>query len=228
MPSATSFVILLPQAIRDTALTVAALHTGEFPQEGYAAFRNRCEAQVDALGNELRQAQHAVDIIADAQYAQCALLDEAVLRCMKNVHRDAWERSPLQLTRFNSHDAAEELIARMQTRLSGPQPDMTLLLIFHTVLLLGFKGKFAEHGATERFRLMTELTGRIEGKGQKQMPEVATDSYAGIAMTAGAPCRWVGVLSPLVWAMLAALMVALLYGGLQYWLSLSISVLTKE
>lgn len=227
MPSSISFVTLLPQAIRDTALTVAGLHARKFPQEGYAAFRSRCEAQVDALSQELRDAGHTDDVIDDALYAQCALLDEAISRCTKIEYRDLWERQQLQSTRFDSDDAGEELIRRMQVRLGSAQPDMTLLLIFHTVLLLGFRGKFADEGETERFRLMTELTERIEGKAQKRTPDNAGDAGAATVVTPGAPFRWEGVLSPLVWATLVTLMAALVYGGLKYWLALSISLLSK-
>jgi len=224
MTPSTSFVTLLPLAIRDTALTVASLHGGDFPKEGFTLFRQTCETQLERLRTELEKAGHPQDVIDDALYAQCALLDESVLRCLKNKHRDDWEHQPLQVTQFNSHDAGEELVRRMQARLHTPQANMTLLLIFHTVLLLGFQGKFAVQGETERFKLMNELAERIEGGNQKSAPE----DRSTVVVTAGASRRWWPALSPLGWVILAGLIAALLYGGLQHWLSVSINALTQQ
>lgn len=222
MTPSISFVTQLPLAIRDTALTVASLHGGEFPREGFSVFRQTCEAQLERLRTELEEAGQPRDMIDDALYAQCALLDEAVLRCLKNKHRDDWELQPLQVTQFNSHDAGEELVRRMQARLQAPQANMTLLLIFHTVLLLGFQGKFAVQGEIERFALMNALAERLEGNQKSTLEDRST-----VVVTAGASRRWWPTLSPLAWVMLAALLAALLYGGLQHWLSVSISALMR-
>jgi type VI secretion system protein ImpK len=223
MPS-TSFVTLLPLAIRDTALTVASLHAGDFPKNKFDEFRTKCKEQVDRLEEELSEAGHAKDVIDDALYAQCALLDETVLRCLKNEDRDAWEHEPLQVTQFNSHDAGEELIKRMETRLHAPQPNVMLLLIFHTVLLLGFQGRFAVQGETERYKLLNDLSERLEHGD----PKTTSDDRSTVIVTAGPSRRCWPTLSPLAWVMLTAVLAALLYGGLQHWLSTSIAALTQR
>jgi type VI secretion system protein ImpK len=132
--------VLLPNAFRDTALTVATL-ADNATSIGSASFRETCVAQVDALRRELIIAGHPSDVVADAIYAQCALLDETALVQLKGHKRDAWEREPLQVREFNTNDAGDELIARIRRRLQESRPKLALLSIFNAVLGLGFTGK---------------------------------------------------------------------------------------
>lgn len=224
MSASTSLVGRLPLAIRDTALTVTGLHAKDALDEEPADFREKCVRQVDSLKQELTEAGYPTNVIDDALYAQCALLDEAVLRCLKTTQRDAWERQPLQVSRFNSHDAGEELIRRMNLLVHAPQPEPLLLRIFHIVLLLGFHGKYAApDGAAERQLLIRRLADRLEPDSAG-----AKDDSAQVVINATAPGRWHFALSPVGAIVLAAITAALVYGGLQYWLSLSISALTTQ
>ena len=223
MTPTTSYVSQLPLAMRDTALTIASLHTGDFPHDGFKLFRELCEAQLQRLRQELEETGQPADDIDDALYAQCALLDETVLRCLKTEHREEWELRPLQVTQFSSHDAGEELIRRMQARLHAPQADLRLLLIFHSVLQLGFRGKFTEQTETERVELMSELARRITGTHQQPNP----DERCTVTVATGAARRWPGLTS-LALVMLTSLLAALLYGALQHWLSTSITALTQQ
>lgn len=155
----------LPVAFRDTALTVATLG-GQTEPSSFDAVRKQCCAQIARLRAELKAAREPEDVIEDAIYAQCALLDEAALSHLKEDDRDAWEREPLQVTEFGSHDAGDALIARMQQRLRQPQPVLPLLAIFHAVLTTGFRGRFAWEGADVRavmIRVLSERLGATKG-----------------------------------------------------------------
>ncbi|MBB3213274.1 type VI secretion system protein ImpK [Herbaspirillum sp. Sphag1AN] len=223
MTPSSSSIIRLPLAIRDTALTVAALHAGEIPRDGFAVFRQTCEAQLARLRIELTEAREPPDVIDDALYAQCALLDEAVLSCLKAEDRDQWERLPLQVTQFRSHDAGEQLIARMQMWLTATQANQRLLLIFHTVLLLGFKGKFTPQDEAQRIQLISDLAARIERCGGN----IFSEECATIVVTNTKPRRRWPHFSPLLWVLLATLATIATYLGLRHWLSMSIKVLTQ-
>jgi type VI secretion system protein ImpK len=205
--------VLLPNAFRDTALTVATL-ADDGSSTTFASFRDTCVAQVDALRRELTAAGHPSDVVADATYAQCALLDETALVRLKDHERDAWEREPLQVREFNTNDAGDELIARINRRLQEPRPKLALLMIFNAVLGLGFTGKFALNGADARIELMRALDQRI---GQSH------DTSGTVLLTNNAASRWRMNLSPLGWVIASAVIAALVYVALGQWLATSIA-----
>lgn len=152
----------LPVAFRDTALTVATLGgQGHAAQSSFDTLRQRCRNQIQRLRAELKMAGQPDDVIQDAVYAQCALLDEAALNHLKGQDRDAWEREPLQVVEFCTHDAGDALIARMQLRLHQPQSIQPLLAIFLAVLSLGFSGRFALEGQDRRAAMMRALRERL-------------------------------------------------------------------
>lgn len=204
---------LLPIAFRDTALEVVTL-ADKATSTGFADFRKTCLEQVDALRVELTAAGHPSDVVADATYAQCALLDETALAHLKGHEREAWEREPLQVRVFNTNDAGDELIARISRRLQEPAPKLALLSIFNAVLGLGFTGKFALNGADARIELMRALDQRI---GQSH------DTSGTVLLTNTEPLRWRMNMSPLGWVIASIVAAALVYLALDQWLAASIA-----
>lgn len=206
----------LPLALRDTALTVASLATAAQPKT-FALLAQQCDMQIAQLRSELAAAGHASDMIDDAVYAQCALLDETALTHLRGDDRDTWECEPLQVRYFNSYDAGDELIRRIERRLVEPQPVFPLLAIFSTVLGLGFQGKFALHGAESREALIRAVNERLDGKAGG----ITTDT---VLVKLGTPRRFTG-LSPLAWVALACAVSGLVYLAAQHWLTASIDAL---
>jgi len=90
-PSMTtvSTPIGLPLALRNTALTVTSLANGAQP-ETFKTFAAQCDQQIGLLRTELAAASCTPDVINDAVYAQCALLDEIALKCLSGGDRDTW------------------------------------------------------------------------------------------------------------------------------------------
>jgi type VI secretion system protein ImpK len=206
---------LLPNAFRDTAFTVAGL-ADDATSITFVSFREKCVAQVDALGRELRAQGHLPDVVRDATYAQCALLDETALARLKGPERDAWEREPLQVREFKSNDAGYELIDRIQQRLTEPRPKLALLSMYNAVLGLGFKGKFALSGADARLELMRALDQRIGKPG-------SVDVSGTVVLTQEASRRWRMNVSPLGWVIGGVLVAGLVYLALGAWLTASIA-----
>lgn len=215
----------LPLAMRDTALTVAGLHRDGRPKDLPDVFRQHCEKQIAALRDELTLSGFSQQVVNDALYAQCALLDETVLRCLKDGNREAWEHRPLQVAHFNSHDAGDELVCRIQAQLQSPKPEPMLLRVFHTVMLLGFQGKFVAPGkAAERSLLIQRISDRLH----QCTGSTDNDDQADMMIRGGTPSRWSLRISPLAWVLLAGVTTIALYAGLQYWLSASIRALIQQ
>jgi type VI secretion system protein ImpK len=70
--------------LRDTALLVSMLTQGG-NTESVKDLRQQCAERVAAFAEALEQRGFAADVREDAQYAQCGLLDETVLRCQSIV-----------------------------------------------------------------------------------------------------------------------------------------------
>jgi type VI secretion system protein ImpK len=211
---------LLPVALRDTALTVATLADEAMPIE-FASFRSKCDQQVERLRNELDAAGHAPDVVEDALYAQCALLDETALHRLQGTDRDAWEREPLQVRQFHTHDAGEELIKRIEKRLADTQPAPALMSIFAAVLGLGFTGKFVLNGADARDTLVRSI--------DQQLGVDADRDIASTVLIAEAPARrrWFGHVSLIAWVAIAGVVAAAVYIALEQWLTAAIARLAN-
>jgi type VI secretion system protein ImpK len=210
---------LLPVSLRDTARTVVDLRSVNPPS--LVDLRKRCDAQVAALREELQRRGHPRDVIDDAAYAQCALLDEAALNGLGEEARDAWEREPLQVKLFGRNDAGEELLRRIGQRLREPRPVMPLLCIFASVLDLGFKGRYAANEADARTKLIRAIDERLaRAMGGNTGPGVPDRSGPVVVN----PSRWRRrPLSPLTWVLIACIAAGLVWFAIDRWLLLSIA-----
>ncbi|SCU74075.1 conserved hypothetical protein [Cupriavidus necator] len=205
---------MIPLALRDTALTIAELaDTAQAPD--FVAFRTKCLDQVKRLKEEFRASGQPMDVVEDAAYAQCALLDEVALGRLQGDGRDAWEREPLQVGQFESHDAGNALITRIERRLAEPQPALPLLAVFQAVLGLGFQGRYALDGANARIALMRTIDERLHRAG-------VHPATGPVLVTAGKPRRRFMHLSALGWLAIAIMGAGLVYMALDRWLALAI------
>lgn len=210
----TTLTPILPLALRDTALTIATL-ADSARTETSEAFRGKCLEHLTRLREEFRAAGQPPEVIDDAVYAQCALLDEFALSRLEGASREEWEREPLQVKEFGSHDAGDALIARIERRVTEPQPALPLLAVFHTVLGLGFQGRFALDGAKDRTALLRALDERLARVG-------ISDTSGPVLVTSGrAHAGWAP--SPLAWVAIAVVGAGLVYLALDRWLDASIA-----
>ncbi|MNN28767.1 hypothetical protein D3C81_1423470 [compost metagenome] len=95
-------------------------------------------------------------------YAQCALLDETVLRNASEQAHAVWAAKPLQAHFFSRHQAGEQLYEDMREALAEPAPDLRVLTCYHRVLMLGFLGRYRTETAPEREQLLTALGEHVE------------------------------------------------------------------
>lgn len=205
---------LLPVALRDTADTVVALR--EFRPASLKGLRERCEAQIVRLREELQQRGQPRDVIDDALYAQCALLDEAALKGLRGEARDAWEREPLQVCTFGRNDAGEELLRRIGLRLREAKPVLPLLGIFAAVLRLGFMGRFAATGDSARAKLVSEIDERLARAEGNATDRNAPEAASPIVVNPSRGRR--RSLSPLAWVLIACIAAGLVWLAINRWL----------
>jgi type VI secretion system protein ImpK len=205
---------LLPLALRDTASTVVALRSGKPPSVD--ALRRQCDAQLAGLKDELQRRSQPRDVIDDALYAQCALLDEAALKGLQGEARAAWEREPLQVRTFGRNDAGEELVRRISQRLREAKPVLPLLRIFAAVLRLGFTGSLVAHGDDARTKLVDEIDERLTRAGGDRVNGNAPGTSSPIVVNPSRRRRH--PLSPLAWVLIACIAAGLAWLAIDRWL----------
>ncbi|CAE6854363.1 hypothetical protein R75461_07632 [Paraburkholderia nemoris] len=152
---------------RNTALEVSLLAQGA-TTAAVPQLRQRCLELVEEFESALEARRAPADVKRDAVYAQCGLLDETVLVQLPEEIRSQWAAQPLQVERFGEHDAGEHVFDRLAERMREAPPNVELLECYAVVLGLGFKGRYAREGATQRtavVKALNDLLARFAPKG---------------------------------------------------------------
>ncbi|MFL9926167.1 DotU family type IV/VI secretion system protein [Herbaspirillum lusitanum] len=195
--------------LRDTALQVSLLAQDAKPAS-VSELRLRCLKLVEAFDKALQERRFSPDVIGDALYAQCGLLDETVLRYLSESEKSEWDATPLQVERFNNHDAGERIYERIAFRMRELPPQLDLLECYSTILGLGFRGRYARTGEQERsaiMRSLDEMIWRLRPRAETSLIVNASGKHR--------PGDWLRGISP--WALaassaLAALVLHLILG----------------
>lgn len=146
--------------LRDTALLVTTLAPGGQVQDA-AQFRDRCRQLIEHFSNALERRGYPRDVRQEALVAQCGLLDETALRYLPTDSRAGWELKPLQVERFNLHDAGERVIDCIEVRMHEASPQLDLLECYAAILAMGFVGRYAREGEAKRTTLITSLNAQL-------------------------------------------------------------------
>jgi type VI secretion system protein ImpK len=147
--------------LRDTALLVTTLSQGG-NAEAVSTLRPRCQQLMAAFSASLEQRGVASDVREDALYAQCGLLDEAVLRYLPLEDKPEWDARPLQVERNGRHDAGDRVLDRLAERMREVSPNVDLLECYSTILGLGFMGRYAREGQAKHSALIASLDAQLE------------------------------------------------------------------
>jgi type VI secretion system protein ImpK len=147
--------------LRDTALQVTTLSQGG-NAEAVSTLRARCQQLMAAFSASLEQRGVASDVREDALYAQCGLLDEAVLRHLPVKDKPEWDARPLQVERNGRHDAGDRVFERLAERMREVSPNVDLLECYSAILGLGFMGRYAREGEAKRSALIASLDAQLE------------------------------------------------------------------
>ncbi|MET3449123.1 type VI secretion system protein ImpK [Ralstonia sp. 1138] len=147
--------------LRDTALLATTLAASGTTQD-VVALRRRCVELMDQFAQALERRGYPEDVRQDALIAQCGLLDEIALRRLSGENHANWEANPLQVERFNIHDAGERVFARLEQRMREAPPCVDLLECYSAILGLNFVGRYAREGEAKRTALVDALNAQLQ------------------------------------------------------------------
>ncbi|MDI2091874.1 type VI secretion system protein TssL, short form [Commensalibacter oyaizuii] len=154
--------ITLDSIMLDTWLLVASLKNGIKIEDGDKLYQ-KAITMVNTVKKELQEQKQSEENIEHITYAQCALLDEAVLdRTEMDSGYNAWVQNPLQVKFFNTMNAGEILFERIKTVLNQPSPNLVVLTCFQRVLALGYQGRYkhlSKHDLTSLTETLTDKVG---------------------------------------------------------------------
>lgn len=154
-------IVAIDALLQDSYLLVVALQQKAAPKDGEELWTH-CVAHVEQCRSRLIDAGVSQRAVNQIGYAQCALLDETVLRNASTQAHAIWAAKPLQAHFFNRHQAGEQLYEDMREALAEPAPDRRVLTCYQRVLMLGFLGRYRTENAAEREQLLTALGEQVE------------------------------------------------------------------
>jgi type VI secretion system protein ImpK len=163
--------------LRDTALLVTTLAAGG-RTEDVIGLRERCQRLIEQFSTALRRRGYPDDVCQDALTAQCGLLDETALHHLSDKDRSQWDARPLQVERFGLHDAGERVFERLDQRMREASPHVALLECYSAILGLGFLGRYAREGETQRAALIAALSARLQALRPEAEPPLIVDRPA--------------------------------------------------
>ncbi|MDI2111742.1 type VI secretion system protein TssL, short form [Commensalibacter nepenthis] len=153
--------IALDSLMLDTWLLVASLKNGIKIEDGDKLYE-KAIAMVDTVKKKLQEQKQSEENIEHITYAQCALLDEAVLdRTEMDSGYNAWVQTPLQVKFFNTMNAGEILFERIKAVLNQPAPNLIVLTCFQRVLALGYQGRYKHLPKQDLTNLTKTLTNKV-------------------------------------------------------------------
>lgn len=203
----------IDQLLQNTWLQVVSLRHGvSFQEREGRKYWQRCVADIESVQRVLKAADYSEQSCQHILYTQCAVLDETVKgRAQEDDAYVQWCNSPLQTHFFGTLEAGNQLYERMRQVLREPAPDISVLTCFHRALMLGFLGGYASSSVPEREQLVAQLSERVPAFDFSQTRPI-------LALAPGRQVvrRWLNH-----WPVrlgLSAVVVALLWWGLDRWL----------
>ncbi|MEF7612875.1 type IVB secretion system protein IcmH/DotU [Aquincola sp. MAHUQ-54] len=122
--------------------------------------RTQCLAALDEAGGRALAAGYDAAQVADARYAVCSYLDEAILHS-DNPVREFWQVKPLQLELYGENLAGEGFFGRLVTLRHAPEANFRLLELYHLCLMLGFQGRYHLESGEELAHISAGLAQEI-------------------------------------------------------------------
>lgn len=195
--------------LSNTALLVTTLAPGGRTRDA-DELREHCGQLINQFSTALQQRGYPDDVRNEALIAQCGLLDEVALRHLPLDVRSEWAGKPLQVERFDLHDAGERVFDRLEERMRETPPQTDLLECYSAILGCGFVGRYARdalEGEAKRAALIDSLDARLNKLRPSSDRPFITDR-AGLRLS-----DWFYRLSPWAIAGFACIAAAIVWGA---------------
>lgn len=154
-----------PQVDADSALRSAYgsillvagwLRDGQVSGARAAAVRAFTEEALRQNRRELLRAGLDEDLVADAQLAVVALIDESANGCPVRDLAEQWQRETLQYTYYSHNNLGRDFFERLEYRRGRPDTPIALLEHFARCLAWGFTGRYREENRLGDLRVLRE------------------------------------------------------------------------
>jgi len=217
----------IDQLMAETWLIVTMLKKGAATLDG-AVLYNHCVKQVESVREALARAGYDEASIEHISYAQCALLDEAVMSRKPEEGEEsridegqlAWRKAPLQARLFGSLHAGEALWSRIAEVLRQPSPNSAVLTCYHRVITLGFQGLYSLNAVsqTQRDEVIKALSERV----------AQPDASLSLVVHRTGKHRYSLLRSVWFWVVLAVVLTGAIWWGGHLWLQALLSAQILE
>ncbi|MCE0828740.1 type VI secretion system protein TssL, short form [Buttiauxella sp. A2-C2_NF] len=220
----------IDELMAETWLIVTMLKKGSTTPDGSALY-DKCVKQVENVREALERAGYDAASIDHISYAQCALLDEAVMSRkpgkaaageapLVDEGQLAWRKAPLQARFFGSLHAGEALWDRIAEVLRQPAPNHAVLTCYHRVIALGFQGLYSLQAVsqTQREEVIKALSERVS----------QPDAGLSLVVHRTGKHRWSLMRSVWFWVVLAVVLTGVVWWGGHLWLQALLSAQIPE
>jgi len=161
MSSAQVFAAPTLRDLLEDGIYLLFMLRDDYAPTSLSGFNQQIDRFFDNFQKQAENCGKPANLVEDAKYAFCALLDEIALSGNFPFH-DQWARTPLQLRIFGDHLAGKGFFDRLERLRGDPVRNIEALEVFHTCLLLGFQGKYLFAGLERRDSLTERLGQEIQ------------------------------------------------------------------
>ncbi|EOC0416800.1 DotU family type IV/VI secretion system protein [Cronobacter malonaticus] len=158
LSSASDASVYIDTLLQDTYMFVMDIHHQPALVRDEALY-HRAVKLVETVRETLKARKERDDFIHHVIYAQCAMMDDAVLNSASSEDNYVWLRNPLQALFIGQMRAGEVMPERLRALLREAAPDPRLLVLYQRLYGMGYSKRWMEISPDHTFREnMAELT----------------------------------------------------------------------
>lgn len=146
----------LTEAYRELFLLAGWIRDGQVTGSRPPALRSFAEGTLREQRKELLRAGLDEDLVADAQVAIIALLDESANSCPVRDFAEQWQRESLQYAYYQHNNLGRDFFERLEYWRQRPDTSLPLLELYTRCLAWGFEGRYREENRLADLRILRE------------------------------------------------------------------------
>ena len=147
---------VLTGAYRSLFLLAGWIRDGQVSGPRTLALRSFAEGALREQRRELLRAGLDEDLVADAQVAIIALLDESANSCPVRDFAEQWQRESLQYAHYQHNHLGRDFFERLEYWQKRPDTSLALLELYTRCLAWGFEGRYREENRPADLKVLRE------------------------------------------------------------------------